>query len=237
MQLTLKLIKMETSFVKEVSIHGIRFIGDTSSPKSIRIFWTASFLISIAGLAYYGHSVYTKWNFEPDIGLRVSHRAIDEIPFPAITVCSPLFARDGLANLSAFLENFGRLRLKNFAGLTANEQNFLAAGNHKCNYHLANKVGRACGNRTRSDVVQLLAESSLNVSEAFASCGFRRIFVECATMFKKVMTHYGFCYAFNSIDYWRLFNGKMISSDFDSYKGEESEKIEGKTKMFLEFTN
>ena len=43
-----------------------------------------------------------KWNENPDYVKKTLWKPIHEIPFPAVTVCSPLFARDNLANLNEF---------------------------------------------------------------------------------------------------------------------------------------
>lgn len=79
------------------------------------------------GLSYYAYGVYMKWNIEPDIGLTLRMRPMREIPFPAITICSPLFAREQMANFSHFYAEYTAKGGKVLPDLTPEEQNYLAA--------------------------------------------------------------------------------------------------------------
>ena len=92
------------SFSKESSIHGIKFITDKSNNKFIRIFWTVSFLMSIAGFCFYANGVYLKWNQNPDIALKIKWKSVREIPFPAVTICLPLFAKSNSLKMSSFVD-------------------------------------------------------------------------------------------------------------------------------------
>ena len=100
--------KATESFSKESSIHGIKFIADNDSHKFLRIFWTISFLMSIVGFIYYADGVYLKWSVNPDIALQIKWKSIREIPFPAVTICLPLFAKSG----SLKFNTFGEIRSK-----------------------------------------------------------------------------------------------------------------------------
>lgn len=120
-----------THYVSESSIHGVKFIGDSSRQKSMRIFFAIAFFCSMVGLGYYAYGVYTKWSIEPDIEVTMKLIKMREIPFPAITICSPLFARDGLANYSKYYAEFRRNE-GIVPSLSENEQNFMAAGVQAC---------------------------------------------------------------------------------------------------------
>lgn len=98
-----KIITVE-SFSKESSIHGIKFIADKNNSNLIRIFWTVSFLMSIAGFCFYANGVYLKWSKNPDIALKIKWKSIREIPFPAVTICLPLFAKTNSIKLSSFVD-------------------------------------------------------------------------------------------------------------------------------------
>lgn len=121
-----------THFANESSIHGVRYmIGDNSRKKSIRVFFTVAFFCSMLGLGYYAYGVYKKWSDEPDIEVTIRLMKMREVPYPAITICSPLFVRDGLANYSKYYAEFrgndGKIPI-----LSESEQNFLAAGVQAC---------------------------------------------------------------------------------------------------------
>lgn len=95
-------------FSHESSIHGVRYIFGEKVDKSIRFYWLIFFLLSLGGLIYYCHGLYEKWSEYPDFGIKNRWRPIREIPFPAITVCSPLFAKNNLANLNEVMERVQR---------------------------------------------------------------------------------------------------------------------------------
>lgn len=88
----------------ESSIHGLRFIVDSKQNKIIRVFWTIAFVISIAGMSYYAKGVFLKFYEKPDIGREINSRPIRDVPFPAITICSPLIAKVEYTDYSMFKE-------------------------------------------------------------------------------------------------------------------------------------
>jgi hypothetical protein len=90
------------SFVSDSSIHGIRFIFDGQSHRYARTFWCVAFVLSILGFGFYVQGVYEKWSSNPDIAMKNQWLAIREIPFPAITICLPLFARNGMQSYNRF---------------------------------------------------------------------------------------------------------------------------------------
>lgn len=206
-----------THYVSESSIHGVQYIGDSSRKLSIRIFFSIAFFCSILGLGYYAYGVYNKWSNEPDIEVTIKLKAMRDIPLPAITICSPLFLRDNLANYSKFYAEYQAENGKVIPKLTISEQNYLAAGVQACAPKSAGMALKACQDRTDKDIVKLLDESSHQVNEALAACKFKQNYIECENMLNRVLTNNGFCYTMNMQGYHTIFTDKL-SSDFDSYK-------------------
>jgi hypothetical protein len=94
------------SFADDSSIHGASFIAGKNRSKSTRVFFTMALVCSIGFFIFYVYEATIKWQIEPNIITKVYKRHINEIPFPAFTVCLPLFARDQLANSQQFFKNF-----------------------------------------------------------------------------------------------------------------------------------
>lgn len=115
------------------SIHGLRFIFDPSHSKLIRLFWLLSILFSLAGMSYYARGIFYKLLSHPDVGHVELSKPIRELPFPAITICSPLIAKTDFVDYSKFLqiqEEGGSLQ----EGFSKEEQKRLSAMLQACGF-------------------------------------------------------------------------------------------------------
>ena len=173
------------------------------------------FLASAAGIAYFAFQLYTKWAVNPDINVQIVNPPEFEIPFPAITICSPVFSKHQMANYNDYMKNIAHLMPVN---LSSAQQNYLAANTHWCAPNVGGYILEKCPDRTELNIVKLLGESSLTSDELLVSCYLRNYMVECQKIFTRVLTDYGFCYTFNMKGYNTVFNEDEISSEFDSYK-------------------
>lgn len=174
-----------------------------------------TFMISLAGIGYFAFQLYKKWALTPDISVEVKETPEHEIPFPAITICSPVFAKSQLANYNVYMTDIANHRE---VSLSSSEQNYLAANTHWCAPNVGGYVLENSKNRTETNVVKLLNESSLTSSELFVSCYLRNYMVECPKIFTRTLTDNGFCYTFNMKGYHTVFNENEISEEFDSYR-------------------
>lgn len=93
-------------FSSESTIHGVRYFCDRKISKFFRLYWIFFFIFSLGGFCFYFKGLYFKWSHKPEYVTKTIWKPIHEIPFPAFTVCSPLFARNDLANLNKFLHEF-----------------------------------------------------------------------------------------------------------------------------------
>lgn len=230
--------KLLQIFSLESSIHGVRYIFNSKFHKSIRIYWTIFFLLSTCGLFFFAYGLYYKWSEYPDFGLKVKWRPIREVPYPGITICSPVFARNNLANFNEVMrslqvkgENFTeflkiRIKITDFAGskplnLSISQQNFLSAGTQACNPNLSESIHRVIRNASNSlNIAQLLYEMTPSVSQVFSICWFQRRKIDCEEIFTKVLTDFGYCFAFNNLNHSEIFT-EEISEDFQSFRHEK----------------
>jgi amiloride-sensitive sodium channel len=216
-------------FTEQSSIHGIRFLSKRRNNNFSRIFWSLSLIMSLFGLIYNGKRLYIKLNVSPDIGTSVKQELSNQIPFPAITVCMPLFAKSGLANLSHYIEEYHKNGKMNVLNLTETEKKYLTANAMRCGNNRLFPLFECCKNANISNVVQLMEESSPKIDEIFTTCSANFTFMDCSKMFKRILTHNGFCYTTNMQDFDTIFNDKALSEDFKIYMKQMSSKVEDHT--------
>ncbi|XP_070498123.1 pickpocket protein 28-like [Chironomus tepperi] len=212
-------MKAPRKLIENISIHGIGYIFLEHVSRYTRVFWSLVVLTSIGGLLFNNYVLYQKFNEVPDINVRTRQVFSNKIPFPAITVCTPLFAKHHLGhiyNTSTLLLKKGKPEVT--LNLSIEEQNYLASNIHACSPDLSINLKYHVENRTDKNILKLLNESSLTLSEALINCGFKAFVTDCSYVFNRVLTDRGFCYSFNLQSFKTIFNENIISSDFHSYK-------------------
>jgi amiloride-sensitive sodium channel len=221
-----KLKENFSSFVSSSSVQGIKAIAGNESSRFARIFWAISIILATFFFSLYVSDAYVKWRVEPDILVRVNQKNIKEIPFPALSLRTPLFARDYYANSIKFAKELFRYRTKkgDKPNMTATEASYLMANFHACHPAFPSDILTVLPNRTESNIVKLLNESSLQTDEALFGCAYRQEEVQCSKMFNRILTDRGFYYAFNMLGHKSIYNGDIISKDFDSYKRQHIRK-------------
>lgn len=208
-------MQAKLNLVNNLSIHGVRHIFEGNKLK--KVFWTFAIIGSIACLCFYIYQLHLKLEETPDINVRVKQKFINTIPFPSITVCTPLFARNRLVSYYNISKHIRR-QLKENLNLTIQEQNYLASNIHVCLPEFASFLKPQLWNRTRNDIVTLLDESFLPIRDTILNCGYKTFSNACTEMFNRVLTDRGFCYSSNLQGFSTIFNEKVISRDFHSYK-------------------
>ncbi|KAL7040442.1 hypothetical protein ACKWTF_000394 [Chironomus riparius] len=193
--------------------------------------WCVAYTASFFGLAVYVQQAYFKWNIDPDIGINPKLISSNDIPALALTVCSPVAIKDGFVNsLEYFLQyiDFADDGRKKGAPkkLTVKEKNYLAAVSQACgSYFTSYGLENDTMGRDEKDIIKLLNEASVKINDTFFLCVKQLDKVNCEDVLKLILTHDGFCYTHNMIDFYEIFNEDVISSDFDSYKLESSSYI------------
>lgn len=196
-------------FVSETSIHGMEFFE--SKDNWIRKCGKFVFFVAFCGLGFYFYGIFMKWKIEPVFVEEISLEPTFDYPFPAVTICNPLFSRDQDPNLSEVLKN----QRKN---LTLDEQKILAANVQACAPQLGSKISKIYPNIESKDTVKILKDKVSNVEDFFAICSFKLIFTKCERLLNYVLTDYGLCFSFNMQSYRQIFNTEKISSDFYSHR-------------------
>lgn len=200
--------------------------SSTMKNKISKIIWAFSFICSICGLIYYSYGVFQKFNSEPDFSVRVIQKAMREIPFPALTICSPLFARKNFAN---YIEVERKLSEGMRLDLTTSEKEILNANYQVCNPVYDHKIKKLFNVSISKTFVKILRNSSMEVNELLILCALKSKVEGCDKFFRRTLTHKGLCYSYNMQGLKNVFTS-VISDDF------KSETIEDEQQHTLNWT-
>lgn len=200
----------ESNIFHQSTIHGVKFILDSKRPSFIRIFWLFAFLTSISFCFFYIRESYVKLAIEPELDTSLIQKSTYEVPFPAITICTNVFAKNHLANVSHFLEKVNKEKRLN---ITTEETKFLIANMHRFSPNLIGTIRRLTKFNQTFNIVDYLHKSQFDIKELMHSCAIAEKPVDCSRYFQRVLTFKGVCFAFNQRSYQSIFrNG--ISHDF-----------------------
>ncbi|KAG5680508.1 hypothetical protein PVAND_010015 [Polypedilum vanderplanki] len=206
------------SFAKDSTIHGVHFIAGENRNKITRIFWALSFICATSTFIFHVHRSYEKWKIKPDIAMRKHQKFVGEIPFPALTICSPVFAKDNFVDYENLYRHYSS-NLESFRNnITSKEANYLISNMQACSPGYLTISAQVFHRHTDNNTVKLLNQSSFDVDEIMASCSYNSVVSECSKLFNRVLTDKGFCYTFNMQGFSTIFNADVISKDFDCYK-------------------
>jgi acid-sensing ion channel, other len=207
------------NFASESSIGGV-VVFHSSEPKKARIFWLFFYFLFFILLGFYVSVIFTRYKLEPEFSYKFSEFPLQEIPFPAVTICHPLFTRNQAVNLKKFLRNPNQ-------NLTAEQQNLLAANLQACAPEMGSKIDKFCPLADDRKIVEVLKSKFLSVDDAFGrylllqGCVYNWVLITCSKILNYVLTDFGFCFTFNLDGFPTIFNTEIISDDFKCYLRDE----------------
>lgn len=208
----------EKSSLIDSSIHGIRYIADSKSHKSFRIFWLFIFVLSIAGFSFYVYGVYSKWMQAPDIGITANLKPIRDIPFPAITICAPMSIKNVHANFYEVYHELKFNKSSNDQGISTEEQKMISAIVQSCDPNLSKLFTQQIKQSVSNDLVDYLVRGSFTTNEALHRCFLNSdLQKNCTKMFNQIITDDGVCFSHNMQGYNTIFNKNSVDSDFDIF--------------------
>lgn len=173
------------------TLHGLRYIGTTTISVFERVFFGISFLMVVVLAAYFISNIYQKWRETPVIiGLDPVSTNINEIPFPAVTIC----------NMNQVKKSFA-------ASLTTEKDRIIldsiCTQGDNLNDESENVEGKW------SYVREFLLNSSQSCDAMIQLCRFGKERILCDDIFKSVLTDEGLCCTFNAV------HPKLMFKDFD----------------------
>ncbi|XP_018575693.2 pickpocket protein 28 [Anoplophora glabripennis] len=172
------------------TLHGLRYIGDTSLTFAERIFWLISFSVAIGFAAYYISNIYEKWQSSPVI---ISFSPFDAdlstIPFPAITICNMNQAKKTEAERILKEGSLEELKLLNDVCNGNQTSSYSEVYNWTTLRNFLIKVGASC-----SDVLRV--------------CEWTNDKVDCDELFNNDLTDEGLCCSFNRLPPKKIFRNE-----------------------------
>lgn len=217
------------------SIHGVRYIADSKSHKSVRIFWLITFLMSIIGFLFYVNGVYSKWMLAPDIGITANLKPIREIPFPAVTICAPMNIKNEQANFNKVYKEININGSLNEKEMDIDKQKMISAIVQSCDPNLSISFTEKIKQSASHDLVDHLLKGSFNVNEAFHQCYLNsNLKKNCNDIFNRIITDDGICYSYNMQGYNTLFNKNLLDKDFDLFIRKGIKNIAKDHSMFFD---
>jgi amiloride-sensitive sodium channel len=170
--------------------------------------------MSLIGLIYNAKRLYIKLNVLPDIAITVKDGLSRNVPFPAITMCLPVFAKNGLSNYTYYMDEYYKYGEKNVLNMTEDEKKYLVANTIRCNEDSLDPIFDCCKDANISNIVQLMNESYLTIDEAFIGCHLRLKSNNCNDMVKRILTDRGFCFTTNLQRFNTIYRGEALSDDY-----------------------
>lgn len=171
-------------YLINTSMHGLKYIGDATLNYSERIYFFVAFSIVTVLSAYFISNLWNKWSENPIIiGLNSASTPLNEIPFPAVTICNMNQARRNIADTipEGTLNN---MLLESVCNL---DNQITLEGEFK-NQDFLGKW---------SDFRKFLINVSQPCKEMLKFCRFATVDEMCMDLFLSMLTDEGICCTFN----------------------------------------
>lgn len=186
-----------------------------------------AYFLSVCGLIYYARGIFFKFFFNPNIGISENILITSEVPFPAITFCSPAIMKGNLAKLSDINSiSLGVNTLvdpsdkRPMQELSAEQAEFIAAKAQIC-YSFSEYFIKNLKKVLVANIPETLHKHALNIDENFPFCGSDSKVEKCPYI--RSLTDNGLCYTYNSQGFEAIFNEEAISKDFKFNKDEDQD--------------
>lgn len=166
------------------SMHGLKYIGDVTLSYYERIFFLVAFSIVTVLSAYFISNLWQKWSENPIIiGLNSASTPLNNIPFPAVTICNMNQAR---RNIADFIPDHSSSNMLLESVCNLDDQIALDEEQAPINY-----VGRWPEFRS------FLINVSQPCKEMLKYCRFATESEICMNIFLSMLTDEGLCCTFN----------------------------------------
>lgn len=178
-----------SNLATDISIHSFLYIFDNKKNKLVRVFWALVFFCSFSGFCFYFYSAFCKWQKSPDVVMDSREKVSKNFPFPAITLCSPLFARE---NLTIKFDEIERDDMK----YTKSQCEYYAANSWWCppkrdsfHYRFQNICGPFHSDMESMDILDLINNSAKTEQNFIINLNFIKM--------RRIFTSDGICFSYN----------------------------------------
>lgn len=202
-------------FLRNSSVHGIKYIGERHRHWSERMFWVIAFIISFSGCSVMIYKIYWKWQLTPVIvSFAENSTPIWEIPFPAVTICPETKSIKEELDFSATfrkLKNMDKINenqtIKQTIDdiLTLEERKKLEAVAQVCDLHLLSNITSFDNVLESNDIISTLKQINVWQNDSLLLCNWGGDIQDCSEVVDEVITEEGVCYSFNILNSGELF--------------------------------
>ncbi|KAK3095909.1 hypothetical protein FSP39_020671 [Pinctada imbricata] len=179
-------------FKEETSLHGLKFATRNGKYRIRWLIWTLAFLASLGTLIYTLTGVFYDFKTKRTIS-NIAVKQVEELPFPAVTICPMSPYKRSHLNLTDELERY-------YLSISRIGPHL---GHIVIDY--SDPIYQEPGNET------FLDQASFQTSDILYACLFDNIHVECDQLFEKKMTEMGLCFTMNSYDHVSKYGQRMTS--------------------------
>lgn len=188
------------NFCSNTSVHGVKFIGQTSLHWTERLFWCILVLCAILSIASVSLELSDKFSNSPlSTVVESTIYPVSEIAYPAVTICNRnRFSKERCTEAEAkFLPNADNKTLEMFR-LLVSSMNFLEFGALD---EFDEEIFTFSSDQLDSlNLTEIFEFAMLTCDEIFTGrCWWRNKYMNCCDDFFYVTrSEYGLCYSFNS---------------------------------------
>ncbi|XP_064212989.1 pickpocket protein 28 isoform X2 [Tribolium castaneum] len=177
------------NYCDKSTLHGLKYIGDTSLSLVERIFWLLAFVSAFVFACYYISNIFDKWNSNPVlVAFNPTDATFNQIPFPSITICS--------------MNQIKRVEAERILS----EQNPVERQllNDYCNFN-NNSLETAVQSPNWETVQNFLIRVGQTCSDSIKSCIWQNDNISCEEYFNNDLTDEGLCCSFNRLPAENIF--------------------------------
>ncbi|KAK9752065.1 Amiloride-sensitive sodium channel [Popillia japonica] len=196
------------NYFDKSTLHGLRYVGDSTITIGERIFWLLAFLTAVSFAAYFINNIYAKYNLNPVIiSFSPTAVSIAEIPFPAITICSVNIVKKAEGE-----------RILQYGTET---EKLLMDDYCDSNYTIA-KGDDDLENLADWDTLKaFILKVTQSCSEMLKLCKWKQKEHDCNVIFNPILTDDGYCCTFNRLPSSSIFrNPKELNDLNETYPSE-----------------
>lgn len=181
-----------------------------------RALWILTYITSFSLFSYYTFGIFTKWWITPDISINIRNIPSHNIPFPAVTFCTPYVLPERLLNYTDFLSRY--YFEKKPRKYSSKQLDLLEILLKICNPNFVLKQYVKLNKRNGKYLLRALNESRYSELNVYQFCAVESTVFDCDRMFNVVPTSNGLCYSFNMQGYNTIFNKGILGDDFNFFK-------------------
>ncbi|CAG9863465.1 unnamed protein product [Phyllotreta striolata] len=194
-------------YCEYTGIHGMRYFGEKRSAFE-KICWVAVFVTSLLVCLAVIYQTYRKWQHQPlMVNFSSNERNINEIPFPAVTICQETRVSRSFFNYSRALRNYvfeGKADADDLKKLRY--MSLLCAAGKIFKHKIPNVT------TIDEDFYKFLADGATQFLE---SCTWMGEKMSCREIFRPIVTDEGLCYTFNMLENDDIFSNVSFVPNFN----------------------